>query len=432
MNETCVITRKVKLFPVGNKEEVNRVYKYLRDGIESQNKAMNQYMTALYVAMIQEASSEERKELKNLYQRISTSKKGSAYDKTIEFAKGLPMGGSITTKVKSDFDNAMKKGLKYGRISLPSYRDKNPLLIHRDYVRLLETNPHLNNGIYHNYKNSDEFKEHLYKDDFEMFIKFANDITFKVIFGNPHKSKELRSIFGNIVDGIYNVGGSSIGIDRNKIILNLSIEIPKKKVELSEDIVCGVDLGIAVPAMCALNTDDYKRMSIGSANDFIRVRTKIQAQYKRLQMSLKNTSGGHGRKKKLSSLNKFKEYEKNWVNNYNHMVSRRVVDFAIKNGAKYINIENLEGFGKSKHTYILRNWSYYQLQQDIIYKANMVGIEVRKVNPYHTSQNCSCCGHWEEGQRLDQAHFVCGSCGATLNADFNAARNIAMSTDFIE
>ena len=147
MSETCTIVRKVKLFPMGDKEEINRVYTYLREGIESQNRAMNQYMSALYMEMMQDMSKEDRKELNSFYQRISTSKKGSAYDETIEFAKGLPMGSSITQKVNADFKNAMKKGLQYGRISLPTYRDKNPLIIHRDYVRLLSTNPHLKNGI---------------------------------------------------------------------------------------------------------------------------------------------------------------------------------------------------------------------------------------------------------------------------------------------
>lgn len=110
------------------------------------------------------------------------------------------------------------------------------------------------------------------------------------------------------------------------------------------------------------------------------------------------------------------------------MVSKHVVDFAVKHNAKYINVEELEGY----HTndFILRNWSYYKLEQYITCKARIYGIEVRKVNPYHTSQNCSCCGHWEEGQRIDQSHFKCKSCGTELNADFNAAKNIAKSKDF--
>ena len=56
---------------------------------------------------------------------------------------------------------------------------------------------------------------------------------------------------------------------------------------------------------------------------------------------------------------------------------------------------DLSGFDSSK--FILRNWSFYELQQFITYKAAKYGIEVRKINPFHTSQICSCCGHWEEG-----------------------------------
>ena len=57
-----ILTRKIQLYPVGDKEEVNRVYQYIRDGMFNQNKAMNQYMTALYVSTIQDISKDDRKE----------------------------------------------------------------------------------------------------------------------------------------------------------------------------------------------------------------------------------------------------------------------------------------------------------------------------------------------------------------------------------
>jgi transposase len=82
----------------------------------------------------------------------------------------------------------------------------------------------------------------------------------------------------------------------------------------------------------------------------------------------------------------------------------------------------------------LRNWSYYELQQYITYKADKYGIEVRKITPYHTSQKCSCCGYVDSENRpkdeKGQAYFKCLQCGTEMNADFNAARNISMSTDF--
>lgn len=428
--EDQTITRKIQLIPVGDTEEIDRVYKYIKDGIYNQNKAMNQYMSALYISRIEDISKDDRKELNHLYTRINSSKKGSAYDEEIQFPKGLPIASCLGQKVRHDFSNACKKGLLSGKISLPTYRKDNPLLVHVDYLRLRNNNPHIDNGMYHNYESHTEFMKHLFAQDLEVFIKFANQIIFKIVFGNPHKSHELRCVVQNIFEEVYKVQGSSIQFDKTgkKIILNLSIAIPKKRMELDENTVAGVDLGVTIPAVCALNNDEYAREFIGSKDDFLRVRTRIQNQKRRLQKGLKFTNGGHGRNKKLKPLKKFEDYEKNFVQTYSHMVSKRVVDFAVKHNAKYINIEDLDGYDSSE--FILRNWSYYQLQQYITYKAGIYGIEVRKVNPYHTSQICSCCGHWEEGQRIDQSHFKCKSCGAELNADFNAAKNIAKSTDF--
>ena len=423
-----VLTRKIQLFPIGDKEEIDRVYKYLRDGIFNQNKAMNQYMSALYIATIEDISKEDRKELNQLYGRISTSKKGSGYGKEIELPKGLPICGSLGQAVRQDFSKACKDGLLYGKISLPTYRKDNPLLVHIDYVRLRSTNPHIDFGIYHNYENHTEFLENLYSKDLEILIKFANNITFKMILGNPHKSSALRSELQQIFEENYKVCGSSIQIDGKKIILNMSMDIPKQELELDENTVVGVDLGVAIPAVCGLNNNNYIRQSIGSKDDFLRVRTQLQAQRRRLQKSLKSTSGGHGRGKKMKAMDRLSDRERNFVKTYNHFVSKNIVDFAVKNRAKYINMEDLSGFDSSQ--FILRNWSFYELQQFITYKASKYGIEVRKINPYHTSQTCSCCGHWEEGQRTDQSHFKCKACGEELNADFNASRNIAMSTDF--
>lgn len=439
MSDTYIITRKIQLIPIGDKKEVNRAYTYLREGIKAQNMAMNQYMSALYSTMMMDISKDDRKELNKLYGRVSASKLGSAYDESIKFAKGLPSAASLQRKVQQDFDNAMKKGLKNGKISLTSYKENNPLLIRVDFVRLRSSNPRKDNGLYHNYNSHQDFLDRLYDKNLELFIKFVNNITFKIILGNPHKSVEIRSVFKNIFEDYYHIKGSSIQINGKKIILNMSIEIPKQNVELDENVVVGVDLGLAIPAVCALNTNDYIRKSIGSINDFLRVRTQIQNQRRRLQISLKMSNGGHGRKKKLKPMDKFTEYEKHWVQTYNHQVSKQVVDFALQNKAKYINLEDLSSFNKNqlRDGFLLANWSYYQLQQYIKYKAEKYGIVVRFINPYHTSQTCSCCGHWEGGQRIKQAEFICKNpeCknyNKKINADFNAARNIAMSTDFIK
>ncbi|HEX9527268.1 MAG TPA: transposase, partial [Streptosporangiaceae bacterium] len=57
-------------------------------------------------------------------------------------------------------------------------------------------------------------------------------------------------------------------------------------------------------------------------------------------------------------------------------------------------------------------------------KAESAGRVVVEVDPRHTSQRCSQCGHIAAGNRVTQAQFRCLACGYKSHADVNAARNI--------
>ena len=74
------------------------------------------------------------------------------------------------------------------------------------------------------------------------------------------------------------------------------------------------------------------------------------------------------------------------------------------------------------------------------YKAGHYGIEVRLANPCFNAQVCSICGNWTPEQKISRTEFVCADpdCKSHTNykkgftADFNHARNVAMSTLFME
>ncbi|WP_261557291.1 RNA-guided endonuclease InsQ/TnpB family protein [Frankia tisae] len=51
---------------------------------------------------------------------------------------------------------------------------------------------------------------------------------------------------------------------------------------------------------------------------------------------------------------------------------------------------------------------------------------VEKINPAYTSQTCNTCGIRDREARESQAVFRCRACGQQVNADVNAARNIAL------
>lgn len=152
-------------------------------------------------------------------------------------------------------------------------------------------------------------------------------------------------------------------------------------------------------------------------------------QRKQLQKDLKFVKGGKGRKKKLARLDKLTAAEKNTVTTLNHTIAKNVVDFALKTNSGNIALEDLGVIPKERRNeFILRNWSYFQLQKFIEYKASKYGIKVHSVNPAYTSQKCHVCG--EKGNRKNQRTFICenDTCkeyNKEQFADFNAAKNIA-------
>lgn len=373
----------------------------------------------------------------NYAYRKAGSSKGSLFDDTditsILKSYGIAFSQQLTAEIK----DLVRAGLLEGKVTLTNYKLDSPFTIARSHF-----------CFDHDYDSFEELCEHINDPDCKMYVNYGGDnrsgknpasiARFRINLGHGKNRDELKSTLLKVYSGEYDYRGSSIGIFKNKITLLLSMAIPKQETELDEDTVVGVDMGVAVSAMCALNNNLYEREAIGNADDFLRIRTKLQAQRKRLQKALKNTSGGHGRTKKLQAMNRLEKSETHFVETYCHMVSKRVVDFAVKHHAKYINVENLTGYDTSE--FILRNWSYYKLQQYITYKAAKYGIEVRKINPCYTSQVCSVCGNWAPDQRKTQAKFECANveCGSHtkykhgFNADFNAARNIAMSTLWME
>lgn len=419
-DDRMTICRKLKLTVVGDEKEVNRVYKFIRDGQYAQYLASNRLMGQLASEYYKYNRDIKDEEFKARQKEILTN--SNPIFENITFAKGTDSISLIVQKVKSDFSTALKNGLAKGERSITNYKRTNPLLTRSRNLHLC-----------YDYPSYQDFLDKIHDSGLNIYIKWVNKITFRVILGNPNKSRELRSVIQNIFEENYKVQGSSIQIDDKDIILNLSISIPKQIRQLDENVVVGVNLGVMVPAMCALNNNEYKRYAIGNADDFLRIRTKMQAQRTRLQKALKNTSGGHGRTKKLKALDRLKKSEAHFADTYCHMISKRIVDFALKNNAKYINLENLTGY--DTNDFILRNWSYYKIQEYTTYKAAKYGVIVRRVNPCYNAQVCSVCGNWKPDQRKSREVFECANkdCGSHnykygFDAEFNTARNVAKST----
>ena len=236
-----------------------------------------------------------------------------------------------------------------------------------------------------------------------------------------------NDILDRIIDGTYKMRDSEITKRKNKFYLLITYQFEKELVDnLDDSRVMGIDLGVVNAAYMAFNFDNYLRYSIGG-DEIIQFRKRTEARRNSMLKQGKYCGKGRrgrGRKTLLKPIEKLRGKVANFRDTTNHKYSRYIVDMAIKHGAGVIQMEDLTGInGRDK---FLKNWAYYDLQEKIEYKAKYAGIKVVKISPKYTSQRCSNCGYIAEGNRRTQEEFNCHQCGYKANADFNAAKNIAI------
>lgn len=391
-----ITTRKLKLTILGQEEERKEQYKFIRDAQYAQYQGLNLGMGILCAAYLESGRDLKSDIFINAKRSLTNSNK--IFD-NINFGVGIDTKSAITQKVKKDFSAALKNGLARGERNFTNYKRTTPLITRG---RSLKFN---------------------YEDE-EIIINWVNKIKFKVILGNKNNI-ELKYTLHKIINKEYKIGQSQIYFDKNNnLMLNILIDLPdNKKNEYIEGRVLGVDLGVKYPAYVCLNDDTYIRQHIGESLELLKQREIRRSQRSRIQQQLKNVKGGKGRDKKLKALENLKTNERNFVKNYNHNISKRVVEFAKKYKCEKINLEKLQKDGFDN--LILSNWSYYELQRMIEYKAAREGIKVNYIDPAYTSQTCSRCGNIDKENRQTQEQFICTKCDFKLNADHNAAINIA-------
>lgn len=258
---------------------------------------------------------------------------------------------------------------------------------------------------------------------------------------DPQIRGHERATLNKILNGEYTLGNVQISIsDKGKIELSISYKFKRVITkELDKDRVLGIDLGIVnLAAMSIYDTKQDRYDFLGYREGMIdggelkafrqkmfNMRREVSSARK---IAGKGTSG-HGRVTRMAKLQLLRDKEHNFNDLYNHKASKYIVALAKKRNCGTIQMEDLSEATKDAQDRLLKNWSYYDLQTKIEYKAKMEGIQVIKVKPQYTSKRCSKCGciHMEnrEGSK-DQAKFKCVICGYEINADVNASRNIAI------
>lgn len=177
--------------------------------------------------------------------------------------------------------------------------------------------------------------------------------------------------------------------------------------------VLGVDLGIV-----SIATDSDGHAYSGSTL------LGLRARYAHMRTKLQKKHTASARKLRRKRARK----ERRMQSDVNHVISKAIVQRAATTG-RAVALEDLTHLrtrvrlNKSQRR-THSSWAYADLRAKVAYKGIMAGVPIVFVDPRHTSQACSRCGHCERANRQSQASFLCRRCGFAAHADWNAAVNV--------
>ncbi len=201
---------------------------------------------------------------------------------------------------------------------------------------------------------------------------------------------------------------------------------------LDPEVVGGIDVGVSLPLVCALNNSLDRYLVKNS--DIIAFNKRAMARRRTLLRQNKFKRSGHGSKSKLEPITILTEKNERFKKSIMQRWAKEVAEFFRGKGASVVRMEELSGLKEKDNffgSYLRMYWNYGQLQSTIENKLKEHGIKVNYVQPKDTSKKCHSCGlindyfTFEYRQENKFPPFECKKCGIKCNADFNAAKNIA-------
>ncbi len=218
---------------------------------------------------------------------------------------------------------------------------------------------------------------------------------------------------------IYRFGTAKLVNKHGKYFLHIPVTYDIKESNISDICnVVGIDRGINF----IVATYDSKHKSGFVSGKAIKQK---RANYSKLRKELQMRRTPSARRRLLA----IGQRENRWMQDVNHQVSKALV----MNNPKHtlFVLEDLSGVRsatervRTKDRYVSVSWSFYDLEQKLIYKAKRNQSTVIKVNPRYTSQCCPVCGHIEKANRNKKLHlFTCKNCGYKSNDDRIGAMNL--------
>lgn len=253
-------------------------------------------------------------------------------------------------------------------------------------------------------------------------FKPLGDITYdsRILTYKPNNIVSLWCIGGRQhISVIYNSpnytqfikGEADLVYKNGKFYIYQTVDVPEEVMDDVEKFI-GVDFGLT--DICV--TSNGVKYSADGLNIYREHRQKVRS-----SIQSKGTKGAKKLLKRLSGR------EREHAKIINHTIAKSII-FSAKELGFGVSIEDLTNIRftskrrNKKFRTKLGKWGFHQLRAFIEYKGLLYGVPVVVINPTYTSQTCSMCKHL--GNRTNK-HFKCNNCGNNMDADINAAINIA-------
>lgn len=242
------------------------------------------------------------------------------------------------------------------------------------------------------------------------------NISFTSIKGRV-KAKVIGAysdLLNQLLKGDWLITESHLCYDRVKDVFYFNLGLKKETSQVQKGInPIGVDLGI-------------KRIAVTSNGRFFDnkniLHIKHRYDYLKKHLQSKGSKSAKRHLKKLSGkIRRFQKDVNHQISKYLLKVVKEIPDgIVVFEKLTYIrNTTKVKKRQRCDHS----RWAFRELQTFTAYKAEGIGIPVAFVDPKGTSHQCSKCGSIDTVRKGLQ--FSCHKCNLQLDADLNAARNIA-------
>lgn len=228
--------------------------------------------------------------------------------------------------------------------------------------------------------------------------------------------------------------------------LSVGYKVKQKQVKLTDEKI-GIDLGLKDLAIISNVNNSYskKYRNINKGYKIKLLEKRLKRAQRKLSRKILNNIESYDENRVPTYTRPLKDckniqkqihiiqnlYRKltNTRNNYIHQVTTEIV----KTKPSKIVIEdlNVSGMIKNKHlAKSIANSKWYEFRRQILYKAELYGIEVILADRFYPSSKiCSCCGNYKKDLKLKDRTYICNECGLKIDRDINAAINLANYED---